>query len=869
MKLNNKKCIRRLSIKSMQAVKSRNIIAVIAISLTALLFTALFTIVGSMTYGFEQSNFRMVGTCAHGEFKQLTNEQYEILKGDKAISEYGMRRVLGIACGEEFSKLYTEISYMSENTAEWSFIVPESGRLPLENTNEAAADIRILKKLGITPEIGTEFKVKMDVDGDITEETFVLSGYWEGDEASPACHILIPYSRTDEVFKRLDTVFNDPAIGSYSMDVMLKHKGDIASELSDVLVRNGFSADERDKNHIKLGINWGYMSQGLLESLDFGTAAAFTVIVMFIVLTGYMIINNVFRISVANQTRHYGLLKTIGTTGRQIRTMVLTQAFVLSLFGVPVGLILGWISGAALTPVVMNELDICNAGVAVNPFIFIFSGLFALFTVIISCLKPMKTAASVSPIEAVRYTESSGKSAVRKTGRGVSPFGMAAANLGRSRTKTILTSVSLALSVVLFSITYIFADSFSMEKYLSGMTTADFVISDVSYFNVSMSWEPERAISVEETEIFKNLGGVSDIFMAYGSSVTYMPQTFYTEQQLYNNSIKFSSMSNEEFETIKEASEKRNGKYLDIAQTMGVNKALADKISVIEGDISLLSEDGYIAVEKGENFKPGDKITLVYTDACNVINKETGEKTDIDGFSFDSGWTDIDTERITHEKEYTVCAVVDVSYASGYGYSLLSDFFILDSEIYLNEIKSAAPLYVAINVEDEHEAAAEEFIASYTESSDLDYTSKVTMAEEFESFRRMFVILGTVLSGIVGLIGLLNFTNTILTGIFARRHELSVLRSIGMTGKQLKTMLIYEGLLYTASAVITGLTLNILMIPMSSVIEKIFWFCEYRFSPVPILITAPLFIIVGIVLPLITYRSFNSKTIVERLREAE
>ena len=43
MRIANKKCIRSLSIKSMKAAKMRNLIAILAIALTTLLFTSLLT----------------------------------------------------------------------------------------------------------------------------------------------------------------------------------------------------------------------------------------------------------------------------------------------------------------------------------------------------------------------------------------------------------------------------------------------------------------------------------------------------------------------------------------------------------------------------------------------------------------------------------------------------------------------------------------------------------------------------------------------------------------------------------------------------------------------------------------------------------
>ena len=133
-----------------------------------------------------------------------------------------------------------------------------------------------------------------------------------------------------------------------------------------------------------------------------------------------------------------------------------------------------------------------------------------------------------------------------------------------------------------------------------------------------------------------------------------------------------------------------------------------------------------------------------------------------------------------------------------------------------------------------------------------------------------FLMLGGALSFIVGLVGVLNFFNAILTGITVRKREFAVLQSIGMTGKQLKTMLVYEGLLYALGAVVISLVLAVVLSPLAfRAVGNLFWFFTYRFTISPILIVAPIFALLGILVPLAVYRSVAKSTIVERLREAE
>ena len=139
----------------------------------------------------------------------------------------------------------------------------------------------------------------------------------------------------------------------------------------------------------------------------------------------------------------------------------------------------------------------------------------------------------------------------------------------------------------------------------------------------------------------------------------------------------------------------------------------------------------------------------------------------------------------------------------------------------------------AFDTTDEANAAMESFLADYTENQNpqFDYESKATYVAQFESFRSMFLMLGGTLSFIIGLVGILNFFNAILTGILTRKREFAMLQSVGMTGRQLKQMLVYEGLCYSLGAALLSLAIALLMGPLvGSAVENLFWFFTCRFS---------------------------------------
>ena len=102
----------------------------------------------SINDGFQQSNFRQVGGFSHGGFKYLTEEQFNNLKDDPLIDQWGMRRFIGMPTEVPFNKSHVEVSYADANEAHWMYCDPVEGRLPQEGTDEAATDTHVLELLG-------------------------------------------------------------------------------------------------------------------------------------------------------------------------------------------------------------------------------------------------------------------------------------------------------------------------------------------------------------------------------------------------------------------------------------------------------------------------------------------------------------------------------------------------------------------------------------------------------------------------------------------------------------------------------------------------------------------------------------------------
>lgn len=881
----NKNCIRRLSMKTMKAAQTRNLMAVLAIALTAVLFTSLFTVALSINHSIQQANFRQAGGWAQGSFKYLTEEQFEKIKTNPLIKEYGLRRFVGMPDGVPFNKSHVEIGYSDPKQAHWMFCDPIEGGLPAEGTNEAATDTRVLELLGVEPVLGGEFTITFAVDGTEVTETFVLSGWWKYDQAIVANHVLIPHSRAQAIFDQVgigNGIGKDGITGSWNMDVMVGSSLRIEQGLHKILASHGYEIGSRSagSNYIATGINWGYTGSQLADNIDPITVAAIIGLLLVILFTGYLIIYNVFQISVSNDIRFYGLLKTIGTTGRQLRRIIHQQALVLSLLGIPIGLLIGYGVGTKLTPVILSRLNgVVQDSVSANPMIFIGSAFFALLTVIISCRRPGRMAARVSPVEAVRYTEgATSQKTVRKAQSGASLTKMAWANLGRSRSKTCITVISLSLAVLLFHMTVTFTNGFDMDKYLIRMVS-DFILADAGYFQTGNFWSAERALPEEVISMLEDTPGIEAGGRVYGQSSAieeFVPEAYYrSTNSRWNDTETLDHM-------VAFMEKNEEGLLADRVQLYGMERYPLEKLMVLEGDLSKLYEPGgrYVAAVYSEDdygneqmdshwAKLGDRVTLRYVEEYEYYDPNTGKILDAGNIPDDQPYRY--RAKTYQDMEYEVAALITVPYSLSYRY-YGADAFVMNDQTFIQDSGTSSIMHYAWDVRDERIADVEAFLSDLTKEQmpQFDYESKSTYEAEFDSFRNMFLILGAVLSFIIGLVGVLNFLNAILTGILTRRREFAMLQSIGMTGKQLKAMLMWEGLYYALGSVALCFLLSITAGPLlSKALSSIFWFFTYGFTVLPILLVAPIFMLLGIAVPLGVYRIVSRRSVVDRLRETE
>jgi len=104
------------------------------------------------------------------------------------------------------------------------------------------------------------------------------------------------------------------------------------------------------------GVNWAYTTVSLSENM--ASIIPFLVLIIITMLSGYLLIYNIFYISVIRDIGFYGLLKTIGTTPKQLKKLITLQANRLYVIALPIGLALGYGVGMWLSPINLINLKI-------------------------------------------------------------------------------------------------------------------------------------------------------------------------------------------------------------------------------------------------------------------------------------------------------------------------------------------------------------------------------------------------------------------------------------------------------------------------------------------------------------------------------
>lgn len=836
LNVKNKKCLSNISRKSMLANKKRNVILLIAIALTTIMLTTLFTVGSSVMKSIEISTTYQVGTSSHAGFKFLTQEEYNELAEDTHISDLSYNIIVAEPQNDELYKDYTEIRYTEAENAKHSYAMPSQGRLP-EEYNEIATCTTVLDAFGLPYELGQSIHLKMSNRERLYEGDFVVCGIWEKPVSTIANQIFVSKAFQEEfspVWKNREDYDRAMAANSYfgsiNPDFNFGTSFNISGQMDKLKERHGFGEEIND------GVNWAYAA----SELDFTSVMIVVIILLMIVLSGYLIIHNIFLIAVTSDIHYYGLLKTIGTANKQLKRIVLNQALSLSIIAIPVGLILGFVTSFFVFPLVVANMTIQDCRIIPNVWVFVACALFAWITVRISCFKPCKYIRKISPVEAVRYTDvTTGKLSKKRKSKKVSTLSMAWENLKRNKPRTVAVILSLALSVIMINVTVSIVACMDPEKYISSFANADFTIADASVFNPSLSGAVYDGVSFNDIQVIK------ENMKSAETGAIFMSESLQNlDGEPYERFVGLYEEHPEWF--IYNMADKPYYDQIVYEDRMisshiyGVGEIVFDKMEMdtTNVDWEKFSSGKYAIVssplETGGNdseyafYHVGDKIEVTLPDGSS--------------------------------KEYEVLGIGDVSYAMGPEHSHGMDIYItISDKEYLNILPDVeGALKYFINVNDDALEEAEKFISDYCNgvNAKLSYTSRKTYLKEFQETIDLFLVIGGALSAILALIGILNLVNLTYTSIHERMQELKVLSAIGMTKKQIASMLSYEGMLRVLITFVVvlsfGQLLNYVIVYLMAG-EMIMF--SYKYVVWPMLLCIPVYVLIAAVIPRIVMKT--------------
>lgn len=842
-----------LSKRMFHTSRGRNLVAVLAILLTTMMFTTLFTLSQSMSQNLIEMTFRQTGYNAEASMRGLSEEQADLIANHPDVEELGRSIVLGLAENRELSGRSVEIRWANEPYAQHSYALPTTGHLP-QAADEIALDTLTLDRLGIPHELGAPVtlewrKDSSDPDAETIRADFTLCGFWEGNQSSYSSMAWVSRVYADKMTGGVLSTDPNQIFGLYMVQVNLYSDQNIEEAMERVLADTGLS-------ELEYSVNLAY-------SPEMGAVAAQENLPMYlgmglVFIAGYLIIYNIFQISVTADVQFYGKLKTLGTTTRQLKKLIYNQANRLCIVGIPAGLILGWLLGTVLVPVLMGSME-GTAVVSASPMIFIGSSLFAWATVLISCLRPARLAGKISPIEALRMSDadSGSKKKVKRHRGSASLSSMAWDNLWRNKKRTVTVICSLTLGLVLLSGFYAKNAAFDMEKYLADLTIADFTLSDSSNVDYLNGYDPHgTTLTGELVSAAESQQGLEAVGHQYSAQIDWQIDeatlqnvaAFYTEERLAD----WESYDPAGAQALRDAL----SSGVASATLYGLDGIPLDTITqqqyLMEGsfDAAAFASGDYI-LAVGPSVEPGESYPVLPTSPVGSVVELNG-------------------------RSYTVMAIVyplnpvtQLAPQQGEnGKFALS--FILPTAAFREQWPDHTLRQLFLNTDDSHIESMQAFLDEYMASTNpgLPVTSRQTMAEQYQTQTRSSAVMGNAVSVVIALVGVLNFINSMVTAIVSRRREFAVMQSVGMTKKQLCRMLVNEGLYYAGLTLLFSYLISAFAVGVviRAMVEG--GFTTFRFTLLPLVACTPVLIFFAVLIPYLCFRNLDKHSIVERLRAA-
>ena len=815
----------RVAYCNMRHYKSKNILIGIAIILTTLLLF----VIPSIGKDMVEVNFAVINKIYptwHALYRNVDESTVMKLAAHHDVKTYGLRSDAGYMNLEDAT---VSMMYMDRTGMELYKVKLKEGQLP-QKENDIVVSKGILEALGQNGKIGDTITVPYQIlkdDGlDYTKEKdFRICGFLADNENSKEQKQYT--SLVSEAFLKAEIPVEQV---KYRFLLQVNgQKGNTTADYTETIqnIARQFGISEDDMN-----INKEYLAANYVDP---ATIPVIVGIMLIVVLAGIITIYSVYYVSMNQRVREFGKLKAIGATKRQLRQIVLREEMGVALFAIPIGLLIGtvavkvvllqFVEHAKDSNVLITEAYKVVAKGEVQLYywwIYLLAIAVTLCTVYLSLMKPMRMAAKVSEIEAMRYQGGSKRQKSSRKGYQFLNIGrLTKRNLAENKKKSTITIVSMAVTgIFVMMVATVLSCANPMESAKSsivGQYEISPIVESGNKEHPEYEWaEVQKNNPLNEglKQQIEELDGVErvDVFTA----------------------LKVSGGPFEE----KIGTEFINGVPEEYAEEL--------KKGITEGNVTY------------EELKSGDKVILDRALLHWYPDIKVGDKLKLNIHDGDN----------TFQKEIEVAAIGE--YGTGLtNYNCLIMAKEGAEKLTINNSSS----YFQVIADKDYDEALEASLQAIVDGSGR--LQMRTWKNEYDTWENAIQMTrGACYAFIIILaaISIMNLINTMINSVHVRKKELGMMQAIGMSDRQLMKMLQLEGIFYTVGTLIISIGVGSLAgYPLFLYAKRtgMFDISTYHYPVTAAIIIILTLFVIQMLLAIFIAKSVRKDSLIERIRFSE
>lgn len=799
----------RLARLQIQCHRLRMMLVAIAAILTSILYMTVISISYCILDFTQLSRMLAAGSDFHASVSDMGYSIYgETLRREiQNVPEVLEAFLLGMDSGFSTDTAYTDsenpgmdiVFTDSAKSLPHLFMTPTKGQFPKSQDE-------IMLYEGAFPAISVGDYIQLTYNcpnGETKEKSYTVSGFYDCDADKPIPAVALYDENT---VRGLDI----------AVDVMIRFHSSFGIDKRLEAVTEHLVEWELPDASMASQINYAYAAADLSEFLRPGNILLILCVVAVVFFAAFLLIYNIFSISLAQDMRTFGLLRVIGTTHQQMKKLTYAQIILIGCASLPIGLLLGYFIGFRLLSPAFMSLSGTTLPYRFSLWIVLVSAGLTSFTLFFSALRPLKQIKKMTPVQSVlAEPEEDSNKKDRRREIPASPRSLALAGIRRSRGRMLITSLSAMVSVLLFVIVGGLVDGFIGSA------------SDrLGRFDIDLTLKCQEENSVGISTVPPSFGNTSfraaiesDIIEKLASSDAVKEMYFLRFERI---SAEISPLLEEKIRAYlaQQEDEFVQQEYKDILDSGLIS-------SVVLGIPDELCQ--YLVVSKEAEksiYYNGEELY----DSRHVLCISTADDgqyfVSIRLFAGDilsSNALERNYEVISAELPYGIYTALRE--ICSYQYIDSGDaLFLLPMSVFEKEFPDAPVFTVLADAKENMEETLQKEVQEYTDGRGMDLngvsysyrtSGKLNQLADLRVRLAALRLTGYSLCGIIFLIGILNMVNSALTSIVLRRREFSMLETVGMTRAQLRRMLLYEnsigGVFGLASFVVGSVLSNALL----------------------------------------------------------